>query len=60
MKFEDMENMIHGNQKRIEELFILIKSIESTTVRLESSEESTITKFVSLNYKLWDQYFNLE
>lgn len=52
MKFEDMENMIHGNQKRIEELFILIKSIESTTVRLESSEESTITKFVSLNYKL--------
>lgn len=46
MKFEDLENMSHANQKRIEELFLMIKNIEVSTVRLEQTHQSTMTKFV--------------
>ena len=46
MKFEDMETMIQANQKRIEELAMLIKNLETTTIKFSSFEESTNSKFV--------------
>jgi hypothetical protein len=46
MKFEDHQTMIQLNQKRIEEIFELIRGMDKRVLKITSNEQSINAKMV--------------